>query len=570
MLKSLRADILIVQKGFLLAKVHYQKLWQHLFILTIFILLIAAFSAFIPFVLKLLVDSVTQNVANQSLFVDKTETTHIHYLLFLAIVYAVMWTLNQASDWIKGGFTSYFLSSIDASIYRLFLEKIMQATYSAQQSIDHGKFISQIQRAGNGIGQVVYILIWTMLPMMVQLVMAFIIIDNTINMKFSIFLLAFLLFALALALKLMQKSMDIHPMIYSAKNLMMSHGVERLKLLYEIKTNLAYHKEIAMLNKVSNTFVSKIFAANLQSAKLMALQIGFIGVLLMTSTVYLVLQTAKQQLSAGDFVMIIGYIIQLSLPMIMLSQLLIQLKGTIIAIADVFEYVDIAQDKPVNNNYHANFQHSVYHIKQLQLPHVHKLVNVLIQQGYWYAIIGKSGSGKSSFIQTLLALKDVDYLTFEFGGSDIQQLSYQNVLAYVVVVNQQSVVYKLPLADSLGYTHQADISYEMLHSVFKQLNLTHLLHYLETKSEEWVNQVSGGELQRLSICRAYLRQKPIIILDEPTSALDKQIADKVLQFLAENFSTVIMVTHNTNTLRFADYVMNMDDSAPSFTCHIAD
>lgn len=442
MLKALKPDIKIIQKGFFLAKINYSKIWRHLFLITILILFIAALSAFIPFMLKLLVDSISQN----------PENTHIKYLLFLAIAYAVMWTLNQASDWIKGGFTSYFLSSIDASIYQFFLEKIIRAQHNQQQLIDHGKFISEVQRAGNSIGQVVYIIVWTMLPMIVQLLMAFIIIAQTISIGFSTFLVFFLILALFLALKLMQKSMHIHPMIYSAKNMIMSHGVERLNLLYEIKTNILENKERAILNNINKEFVNKIFSANLRSAKLMALQIVFIGVLLITSNVYLIFQITQKYLTAGDFVMITGYIIQLSLPIIMLSQLLIQLKGNIIAISDVFKYIDIPEDKLLNKNYKANFQQSIYHIEQLKIAHLKKSINVIIKRGYWYTIIGESGSGKSSLIHSLLALNDVNYSKFEFGGIDIQELSHQNILSYIAVVNQQSVTYKVSLTESLSFT----------------------------------------------------------------------------------------------------------------------
>lgn len=554
MLKALKPDIKIIQKGFFLAKINYSKIWRHLFLITILILFIAALSAFIPFMLKLLVDSISQN----------PENTHIKYLLFLAIAYAVMWTLNQASDWIKGGFTSYFLSSIDASIYQFFLEKIIRAQHNQQQLIDHGKFISEVQRAGNSIGQVVYIIVWTMLPMIVQLLMAFIIIAQTISIGFSIFLVFFLILALFLALKLMQKSMHIHPMIYSAKNMIMSHGVERLNLLYEIKTNILENKERAILNNINKEFVNKIFSANLRSAKLMALQIVFIGVLLITSNVYLIFQITQKYLTAGDFVMITGYIIQLSLPIIMLSQLLIQLKGNIIAISDVFKYIDIPEDKSLNKNYKANFQQSIYHIDQLKIAHLKKSINVIIKKGYWYTIIGESGSGKSSLIHSLLALNDVNYSKFEFGGIDIQELSHQNILSYIAVVNQQSVTYKVSLTESLSFASDISITKEMMRNTLNKLQLNHLVNYLESDSIEWIKNLSGGELQRLSICRAYLRQTPIIILDEPTSALDERNTENVLQFLANSFSTVIMVTHNSSALKFSNYVMDMDDPSPEF------
>lgn len=381
-------DIDIFKKGVKLASINYEKMYIHFIAITIVILLIAIFSAFIPVVLKNLIDEISNS---------NSYTIKSNFILILALVYGIMWTINEASDWFKGGMTSYFLSKIESSIYIVFLSKVLKVKTDEQEKISHGNFVSEIERAGTSVGQLIYSVIWTVVPIFIQFLIAFVVIMKNVSFGFAVFINIFLILSFFISLKLASSSMKIHPMIFSARNLLMSNSVDKLKFLFEIKTNNTYKREVENLNKVSETFVSKIFKANILSAKLMIIQVCFIGLLLIISNLYLVNEIINLRLKAGDFVMISGYIIQLSAPIIMLSQLLIQLKGNIIAISDVLPYLSLPEDEIRQNKYELDLKKPIFSIKNMKVSNTNKRLSIDIEEGYWYSVIGKSGSGKNFF-----------------------------------------------------------------------------------------------------------------------------------------------------------------------------
>lgn len=560
MLNNYLEDIQIIKKGIKIARVNYKNLPIHFLLITLTILTISLLSAFIPLVLKKIVDSADAS----QLFAHP-----LSYLLALAILYGLMWTANEASDWIKGAFTSFFLASIESSLYKFFTNKLFRTKYQYQEKIDNGTFVAEVDRAGSSVGQVIYIIFWSMIPVLVQFLVAFAVIAKSVSIGLSIFINVFLIASFFVALKLASQTQKIYPLIFSARNMMMSHAVDKLSFLFEIKTNNTYKHELNILADVSETFVSKIFKANLLSAKLMLIQVVFIGSLLIISNIYLVIKISGSELTAGDFVLISGYIIQLSAPIIMLSQLLIQLKGDVIAISDVYKYLDLPEDRGMDNTLKADFTKSVYSMNNLKIGATGKLVTLDIKEGYWYSIIGESGSGKSTFIKLLLNLADTQFDHFEFGGYSMSAINCEFVLSQVAVVNQKPLLFKGSLLDNLNYGNLLLPARNTLISMLNTLNLTNFIPFLNTGSTDWLNQASGGELQRLSILRAYLRRKPVVILDEPTASLDEKNALAVIGFIKENFTTVIIITHDNKALRYTDYLMDLSAVQPSFNRYLS-
>lgn len=552
----LKKDIDTLIKGIKLASISYRNIYIHFFAITCVILSIAVFSAFIPVVLRNLINEISS---------DNLYTSKSNLIFILALVYGLMWTISEASDWFKGGITSYFLSKIESSIYVVFMSKILQTSTEEQDKISHGDFISQVERAGVSIGQLVYSIVWTVFPIIIQFIVAFLVIMRNVSFGFAIFINIFLILSFFISLRLVNSSAKIHPIIFSARNLLVSNAIDKLKFLFEIKTNNTRNREIENLNKVSEIFVSKIFKANILSAKLMIIQVCFIGLLLIISNLYLVNEIIHLRLKAGDFVMISGYIIQLSAPIIMLSQIFIQLKGDIIAINDIIPYLLLPEDGTGKNKFEIDLKQPIFSIKNMTVSNTKKIITTDIKSGYWYTIIGTSGSGKTSLIKNLLGISTTSHEKFLFYGINIQDLNYNDILSHISVVNQKPKFFKGSLIENLGYgIDNFDCQSNRLLNILNELNLQKFIPLLETESDFWMSQCSGGELQRLALVRSAMKHHNTIILDEPTSSLDKENTELVLKFLRKNFKSVIMITHNELSLKYSDYYMDMDDDEPIF------
>ncbi len=189
-----------------------------------------------------------------------------------------------------------------------------------------------------------------------------------------------------------------------------------------------------------------------------------------------------------------------------------------------------------------------------------KNINFTIKQGESLAIIGESGSGKSSILSLLARFYDVRDGSITIGGVDIRDIAESTLMEHISFVFQDSFIF----LDSL----RENISAGKNVSDEKVLHAAHLAQCdeiiekfgLECKIGDDNTALSGGEAQRITIARAILKDAPIILLDEIHSALDSENAIKITKAL-ENLKkgkTLIMVAHNLPSITHADKICLMD------------
>jgi ABC-type multidrug transport system fused ATPase/permease subunit len=196
-------------------------------------------------------------------------------------------------------------------------------------------------------------------------------------------------------------------------------------------------------------------------------------------------------------------------------------------------------------------------IKDLTFSYKNKKIfdkfNLIIPNNIITGISGCSGKGKSTLIKILLGLysyegditidniniKDIDYNYY-----------YNNLISYV---GQEPILYTGSIYDNLiSNLDDKDIDKDLLNNLLEKLNIVNLDN----------ENLSGGEKQRLSICRAFLRKSKIILLDEPTSSLDYDNENNVLNLIKELNEiykiTIILVSHSNNAISICDnkFVLN--------------
>ncbi|MEI6691223.1 MAG: ABC transporter permease [Chlorobium sp.] len=197
---------------------------------------------------------------------------------------------------------------------------------------------------------------------------------------------------------------------------------------------------------------------------------------------------------------------------------------------------------------------------------VHALrgVSVTIGQGEFVAIMGASGSGKSSLLQILGLLDNPDKGEYRIFGNNVntmsedEQASVRNNVAGFVF-QQFHLLKRMDIVDNVRLPY----IYSGLKGSFRQQAIDRLkMVGLEKRIDHTPNQLSGGEQQRVAIARALVRDPLIIFADEPTGNLDtKNSAEimKILNGLHLEGKTIIMVTHETEIAAYADRVITMRD-----------
>ncbi|HDM8125640.1 TPA: cysteine/glutathione ABC transporter ATP-binding protein/permease CydC [Vibrio harveyi] len=177
------------------------------------------------------------------------------------------------------------------------------------------------------------------------------------------------------------------------------------------------------------------------------------------------------------------------------------------------------------------------------------------------AVVGQTGSGKSTLIQLLCRYWDVNQGQVSIGGAPLQDWSESDLRAAITVVSQRVDVLNGTLRDNLLLA-APEATDEQLADILTKVDLANLLE--EPGLNAWLGdggrQLSGGEKRRIGIARALLRDAPILLLDEPTEGLDKRTEQTVMALFKEHFAnkTVVFITHRLIELESMDNICLME------------
>jgi ABC-type multidrug transport system fused ATPase/permease subunit len=189
-----------------------------------------------------------------------------------------------------------------------------------------------------------------------------------------------------------------------------------------------------------------------------------------------------------------------------------------------------------------------------------KDINIVIPAGTTYALVGRSGGGKTTFINLLLRSYDPQIGSILIDGIDIKTVTQESLHGQIAVVPQEVDLFSRTVAENISYGRE-DVSKEQIESASK----TALAHDFILKLENGYNtlvgergiKLSGGERQRIGIARAVLRDPRILILDEATSHLDtesEQLITRATDALVKN-RTSIIIAHRLSTIIHADKIL---------------
>ncbi|MFC7619272.1 ABC transporter ATP-binding protein/permease [Microlunatus sp. GCM10028923] len=193
-------------------------------------------------------------------------------------------------------------------------------------------------------------------------------------------------------------------------------------------------------------------------------------------------------------------------------------------------------------------------------------LSLSVPDGHTVALVGRSGSGKSTIISLIQRFMDPDAGVLTLGGSDLRELSPTYVRSRIAVVSQDTYLFHGTLRDNLLLGHP-EATDEQLDAALHAAGAADLVARLPDGYDSVVGErgstLSGGERQRIAIARAVLTDAPILLLDEATSSLDSATEARVqtaLDALARGRTTVV-VAHRLSTVRRADSIIVVDDGA---------
>jgi ATP-binding cassette subfamily B protein len=190
-------------------------------------------------------------------------------------------------------------------------------------------------------------------------------------------------------------------------------------------------------------------------------------------------------------------------------------------------------------------------------------IDVAVPAGHSLAIVGETGSGKTTLSYLIPRLYDVTSGSVTIDGVDVRDMSFDALAAAVGVVSQETYLFHASVADNLRFAKPSATDDELVAAAKAAQIHDHLMSLpdgYDTVVGERGYRFSGGEKQRLAIARAVLRDPPILVLDEATSALDTQ-TEQAVQEAIDALSagrTTLTIAHRLSTIRDADEIIVLD------------
>lgn len=192
-------------------------------------------------------------------------------------------------------------------------------------------------------------------------------------------------------------------------------------------------------------------------------------------------------------------------------------------------------------------------------------VSFTIPQGKTVALVGRSGSGKSTIANLFTRFYDVDSGAIYLDDHDIRDYKLSNLRQHFALVSQNVHLFNDTIANNIAYAAQEQYSREQIEEAARLAHamdfIQHLPQGLDTVIGENGASLSGGQRQRIAIARALLRDAPVLILDEATSALDTE-SERAIQAALEELQknkTVLVIAHRLSTIEQADQILVVDE-----------
>ncbi len=193
-----------------------------------------------------------------------------------------------------------------------------------------------------------------------------------------------------------------------------------------------------------------------------------------------------------------------------------------------------------------------------------KEVSLTIKKGETVAIVGRSGSGKTTMVNLLPRFYDVKGGKITVDGHDLREITQHSLRQQIAIVSQQTILFNDTVRNNITYG-RTDVQDEELFAAAQSANAHNFIKKLPEGYDTIVGEngvkLSGGQQQRLSIARALLKNSPILILDEATSSLDteseREVQEAINRLMEDR--TTLVIAHRLSTITHADRIVTMAD-----------
>lgn len=294
-----------------------------------------------------------------------------------------------------------------------------------------------------------------------------------------------------------------------------------------------------------------------------------IAVVVATIIYFAMTQAGSDQTTVGGFMAFVTALLMLQAPIKRLTDMSAPLQRGLAAAESIFSLLDepAEEDSGTLTLPRAQgelvFERVCFTYDGATRPALNN-ISLKVEAGQTVALVGHSGSGKTSLIALIPRFYHPQHGRILLDGVDIRHLTLASLRSNIALVSQDVVLFNDTVAANIAYGASSGQSEEQIIAAAKAANAWEFIQQMPAGLQTIVGEngvkLSGGQRQRLAIARAFLKNAPILILDEATSALDSQ-SERQIQSALENLMqgrTTLVIAHRLSTVEHADRIIVLD------------
>lgn len=525
----------------------------------------------VPFLLKYAMDDLNEKLGpggDTLLTMDSAPETVLTVAATLLISYGVCRTAAAGMNELR--------NAVFASVAQQSIRKIARNVFLHLHSLDlkfhlsrqTGALSKVIDRGSRGINFVLTAMVFNIVPTVFELALVSTILGLNCGYQFAALSFGCVSIYTAYTLLITQWRTKFRIFMNQAEN---EAGNKAMDSLINYETVKYFNNELYEANRYDRVLQKFEMASLKTSSSLALLNFGQNAIFSVTMSAAMILaakQIVEGNMTIGDLAMVNGLLFQLAMPLGFLGSVYREVRQALLDMQSMFAIM--ACDPSVKNGSNAvplsiSKENASIEFRNVNFGYQNSKpilndLSFIVPPGKKVAIVGGSGSGKSTIIRLLFRFFEPASGEILIGGKNIKDVDIDSLRKCMAVVPQDSVLFHDTIMYNLHYGDMSKSESEVIEaSKLAELHnsVSKLPNGYSTQVGERGLMISGGEKQRVSIARAILKDSPILIFDEATSSLDSITEQNILKALrrATKDKTSVCIAHRLSTIKDADEIL---------------
>ena len=524
------------------------------------ILIASSLTVVDPYLLKILIEKITTEKNQQDFF----NNGYSLVIIFLFVLF------NICSNFIWRIINYLSIKIFPEVKSRVFLETFGYLSLHSHQYFQAnlaGDLANKIQNIGESIENIfdpVRNIVYIVFMVLIAVVIAY-----TINFYFSLALIIWSTFFISISFILSKDVTDYARNFAQIRSILHGRYVDSLMNVFNINIFARQPFEKNYLEKTSYEVMEKDIALRWKLLKLWAVQGVLCALILGIMILILMFLHSKNAVSAGDFVFIISITITIIHQIFGIAELISRILEQIGICNQAFSVVYIPHTiVDTENAVPINIKKSEIIFQNVSFGYNENIIflknfNLTISANQKIGLVGCSGSGKTTFVNLLVRLYDVQKGEIKIDQQSIKNVTISSLREKIAFIPQNPILFHRSFIDNIRYGRLDATDEEVIEAAKKAHAHEFILDtyggYESLLGENGV-KISGGQRQRIAIARAILKNAPILILDEATSSLDSVTEALIQESLKElmHNKTVVTIAHRLSTVLTMDRILVFD------------